>query len=62
MTLSTSTRSMTLSMSTRSRMESMSIASMTSGTMRSARAWASCSTREPIGLGLIGLCPHVSFP
>ena len=40
----------------------MSMASTIRGTMRSASAWASCSTREPIGLGLIGRRGTVTFP
>ena len=40
----------------------MSIASTIKGTIRSARDWASCSTRVPIGFGLIGRWASVTFP
>ncbi len=40
----------------------MSIASITIGTIRSASAWASCSIRDPIGLGLTGAPGIVTLP
>ena len=39
----------------------MSIASTISGTMRSAKDWASCSTLLPIGLGLMRPAGSVTF-
>ena len=39
-----------------------SIASIINGTIRSAKACASCSTREPMGFELTGRAGNVTFP